>query len=253
VNQIGVLERPGAAADPDVPDLLQAYRETGDRDAREQLILEHLPLVRALARRFWRRDEQLEDLIQVGSIGLMKAIDRFDEKRQVAFTTYAVPTIVGEIAHHLRDHGSCVRAPSRMHELRSRIARITDDLTTALRRSPRISEIAEAADVSAETVVEALSPAPVAELVPMSTLDERADVDAREAETPNRDFELGEHRAVLARGLQRLDARERQVVYRRFFEDRTQSEIAAELRISQVHVSRLLTGAIEKMRRELDA
>jgi RNA polymerase sigma-B factor len=253
VNCSGTLEPPTkAGVGSDVRVLFRTYRETGDARAREQLVLRHLPLVRALARRFRRRDEQLEDLIQVGAIGLMKAIDRFDTGRDVAFTTYAVPTIVGEIAHHLRDHGSCLKAPSRVQELRSTIARVTDELTTALRRSPRISEIAEAADVSAEAVVEALAPGPATELVPVSELEAHSDMPVEDQTASYREFEQGERRVELARGLQGLDERERRVVYRRFFEDLTQSEIAAELRISQVHVSRLLSGAIEKMRRELD-
>src|SRR3989441_1392673 len=127
--------------------LLRAYHERGDQSAREELVERHLPLVRALARRYAGRGEQFEDLVQVGSIGLIKAIDRFDLERGVQLTTYAIPTIVGEIKRYFRDKTWSVSVPRRLKDLNLTISRLLEDLTAQLGRSPSVAELAEAAGV----------------------------------------------------------------------------------------------------------
>jgi RNA polymerase sigma-B factor len=252
-----IWAEPRSSADPnaakarvDAARLFRSYRERGDQRARQRLITDHLPLVRALARRYARRGEPLDDLVQVGSVGLIKAIDRFEPERGVEFPTYAVPTIAGEIGHYLRDRRTSIRVPSRIVELRSRVARQLDELTQSLGRSPTIGELAAAAKTDVESVVEALEADHVADALPVSTLpSELAPAD----EAPEHEYELGEGRIDLSSGLKALDRRERHIIFLRFFEDMTQEEVARELGISQVHVSRLLRGAIDKMRTELGA
>src|SRR6478672_9383586 len=135
-------------------ELLEAYRATGDRAARDRLVEEMMPLVHSLARRYAGRGEPVEDLVQVGAIGLIKAIDRFDLDRGVELTTYAVPTIVGEIRRHFRDKAWALHVPRRLKELNLKVSRLVDDLTTDLGRSPTVAEIAVAAEVPEEDVID---------------------------------------------------------------------------------------------------
>src|SRR2546428_9453524 len=137
-------------------ELLRRYHEDGDLAAREQLIEEHMSLVRSLARRYSYRGEQLDDLVQIGAIGLIKAIDRFDLERGVELTTYATPNIIGEIKRHFRDRGWSVRVPRGLQELNVQLSRLVEHLTVQLGRSPTIAELAEAASVEEEEVLEAL-------------------------------------------------------------------------------------------------
>src|SRR5262250_1871816 len=137
-------------------ELLRRYHEEGDLHAREQLIEQYMSLVRSLARRYSYRGEQLEDLVQIGAIGLIKAIDRFDVSRGVELTTYATPNIIGEIKRHFRDRGWSVRVPRGLQELNVQLSRIIEELTIQLGRSPTIAELAEAANVEQEEVLEAL-------------------------------------------------------------------------------------------------
>ena len=232
----------------DAAKLFRAYRERGDKRARQRLITDHLPLVRALARRYDRRGEPLDDLVQVGSVGLIKAIDRFEPGRGIEFMTYAVPTILGEIGHYLRDRRTAIRIPSRIAELRARIWRLLDELTQSLGRSPTIQELAAAAETDVESVIEALEADHIGDALPVSALAE--ELPALE-QAPDHEYELGEDRVDLTSGLRALDRRERHIVYLRFFEDLTQEEVARTLGLSQVHVSRLLRDAIDKMRVEL--
>jgi RNA polymerase sigma-B factor len=215
------------------------------RTARERLIAEHLPLVRRVARRYAGLGEPLEDLEQVGSIGLIKAVDRYDPARGIPFRSYALPTIRGEIGHYLRDRRTAVRVPSRLRALRGRVLRQRETLTHALGRTPRSAEIARAADVPEDAVSEALACEEVAAPVP---LDEAFAGRSPASDVAALELERGEHRTVLAPGLDALDRRSRLIVYLRFFEGMTQADIAAELRISQMHVSRLLGAALETMR-----
>jgi RNA polymerase sigma-B factor len=221
--------------------LLRAYRERGDLAARAQLVENHLPLVRAVASRFAGRGEQFDDLVQVGSIGLIKAVDRFQPDRGVAFAAYAVPTIRGEISHHLRDRTSVVRISSRMRELRTRLNRVSDELSRRLGRQPSLAEVAAAAGVDESRVALAFRPEP-------SLTDELDEVGAAPADA----YEDCDRRTALAEAMRALSETERQVVYRRFFEDSTQAEIARELGLSQMQVSRMVRQAVKKMREVLE-
>src|SRR6188508_3643202 len=146
----------GTVMERGVDALLVAYHREGDRDARERALVELMPLVRALASRYAGRGEPLEDLVQVGALGLVKAVDRFDVDRGVEFSSYAVPTIVGEIRRHFRDKAWAMHVPRRLKELSVRVSRVLDELTTELGRSPTVAEIAEAAAVDEEDVIDAL-------------------------------------------------------------------------------------------------
>src|SRR5579864_5609570 len=136
--------------------LLRRYHEQGDLQARERLIEQYMSLVRSLARRYSYRGEQLEDLVQIGAIGLIKAIDRFDVERGVELTTYATPNIIGEIKRHFRDKGWAVRVPRGLQELNVKLSKLVEDLTVRLERSPTIPELAKAAGATEEEVLEAL-------------------------------------------------------------------------------------------------
>jgi RNA polymerase sigma-B factor len=238
-------------------ELLRRYHDDGDVEAREQLIEQHLPLVRSLARRYANRGEQLEDLVQVGSIGLIKAIDRFDVERGVELTTYATPNIIGEIKRHFRDKGWSVRVPRGLQELNVRLSQILEQLTVELERSPTIPELAESAGVSEEEVLEALESGQAYTAVSLSAPSgqgEDGELDPLETlGEVEHEYEVSEDRAVLEPGLDVLDERERVILHLRFWEGLTQSQIAARVGISQMHVSRLIRRALEKVREEIDA
>jgi RNA polymerase sigma-B factor len=233
-------------------DLLRAYHERGDLEAREQLIEQYLPLVRALAARYARGGDQLEDLIQVGSIGLIKAIDRFDLERGVELTTYATPTITGEIRRHYRDKGWSVRLPRGLQELNLRLSQLIEVLSAELHRSPTIGELAAGAAVSEEEVLEALESNDAYSTVSLSApaLGEEGDLPDRLDSIGDIDpgFEAGECRVLLTPALDVLDERERRILDLRFHAGLTQSQIALELGISQMHVSRLIRAALDKLR-----
>lgn len=235
-------------------DLLEAYRLHGDSAARDRLVEEMMPLVHSLARRYAGRGEPYEDLVQVGAIGLIKAIDRFDLERGLELSTYAVPTIVGEIRRHFRDRSWSVHVPRRMKELSLRVSRLVDDLSSELGRAPTVTEIAAAAEVVEEDVIEALETArahtatslstPVGSGGDLTLIDTLAEDEAG--------FETLERGSVVRTGLEALTERERRIVVLRFVKGLTQSEIASEMGISQMHVSRLLRGALAAMHGRLD-
>ncbi len=233
-------------------ELLKAYHE-GDLDARARLVEQHLPLVRSLARRYAGRGEPLDDLVQVGSIGLIKAIDRFDPDRGVELTTYAIPTIVGELKRHFRDAGWAVHVPRRLKELSLRLNSAVEDLGTSLGRSPTIAELARAVEADEEEVVEALDAGRAYSAISLSapTDDDESGVRLDLLGADEEGFATSEDRAVLLPGLERLDERERRILHLRFHEGLTQSQIAQEVGISQMHVSRLIRRALETMREEL--
>jgi RNA polymerase sigma-B factor len=237
-------------------DLLRRYHEGGDLEARERLIEQYLPLVRSLARRYSYRGEQHEDLVQVGCIGLIKAIDRFDIGRGVELTTYATPNIIGEIKRHFRDKGWSVRVPRGLQELNVRLSHLLEELTVQLERSPSIAELAKAADVEEEEVLEALESgqayATLSLSAPSAGGDDSSDLDPLESlGEVEHEYEVSEDRAVLAPGLAALDERERRILHLRFFEGLTQSQIAQQVGISQMHVSRLIRRSLEKLRQEI--
>jgi RNA polymerase sigma-B factor len=236
--------------------LLRKYHEEGDLAAREKLIEQYMSLVRSLARRYSYRGEQLEDLVQIGAIGLIKAIDRFDLDRGVELTTYATPNIIGEIKRHFRDKGWSVRVPRGLQELNVQLSRLVESLTVQLGRSPTIPELAKAAGVEEEAVLEALESGRAYSSLSLSTGggDGEDDLDPMESiGTEEHQFEVSEDRAILAPGFRVLDERERKILQLRFFDGLTQSQIAQQVGISQMHVSRLIRRSLEKIRDEIAA
>jgi RNA polymerase sigma-B factor len=240
-------------------DLLVLVRDHKDKAAREELITRYLPLVRSLARRFASRGQPVEDLIQVGCIGLIKAVDRFDvdripegSEKPIEFTTYATPTIVGELKRYFRDKGWAVKVPRALQDLNVRLNRMMESLTVELRRSPTISELAQATGASEEEVVEALESGRAYSAVSIFSgggPDEEESVgllDCLGAEEEA--YEVFEQRRVLAPAMERLDPRERLILHLRFFEGMTQTQVAVRIGISQMHVSRLIRKSIESLR-----
>jgi RNA polymerase sigma-B factor len=245
--------RPDAVPDGE---LLRRYHEHGDVAARQALIERHLEFVRRLARRYARRGEQLEDLTQVGCVGLIKAIDRFDGSFGANLTTYAAPNILGEIKRHFRDRGWSVRVPREIQELNVKLTRVVDELTTKLGRSPSVVELSSATGASAEQVLEALESSSAYSAVSLSESPDPGEEGGGPMETLGEEdehFEQSEQRITLATGIQRLPGRERTILHLRFFEGLTQSEIADRIGISQMHVSRLIRNSLDRMRRELEA
>jgi RNA polymerase sigma-B factor len=231
---------------------MRRYHVDGDEEARRLVIERMMPLVRTLARRYVNRGEPLEDLVQVGSVGLIKAVDRFDISRELRFSTFAVPTILGEIKRHFRDHAWSVRVSRRIQELNAKVAREADRLSTRLGRSPTIEELAAATGSNVEDVLEAMQGAQAYNTVPLEEPgDDVAGGERFGIEDPG--FAAAEQRAELWRGLAALAPRERSIILLRFFEGLTQREIADQIGISQMHVSRLLRRSVEKMRAQLGA
>ena len=233
--------------------LLHRYHKEGDTPAREELIERHLPLVRSLARRYAGRGEALEDIEQVGAIGLIKAIDRFEISRDVSLATYATPNVVGEIKRHFRDKGWAIRVPRALQELNASMSGAIERLTVKMGRSPTIAEIAAELKTTPEEVLEAMEvgsaystvslsqgPSGEEELDPLETIGEE-----------DAEFERSEHRAALAPALDRLPAREREILRMRFEEGLPQTQIAQRVGLSQMHVSRLIRKSLAAMREQL--
>jgi RNA polymerase sigma-B factor len=234
-------------------ELLRRYHEQGDTTAREELIERHLPLVRSLARRYAGRGEALEDIEQVGAIGLIKAIDRFELAREVSLATYATPNVVGEIKRHFRDKGWAIRVPRALQELNASMSGAIERLTARLGRSPSIAEIAEELKTSPEEVLEAMEVGSAYSTVSLST-GPGGEEDLDPLETiggEDEEFERSEQRAALEPALGRLPAREREILRMRFEEGLPQTQIAQRVGLSQMHVSRLIRKSLQVMREEL--
>jgi RNA polymerase sigma-B factor len=234
--------------------LLRRYHQQGDLAARQALIEQYMSLVRSLARRYAHRGEQLEDLVQIGAIGLIKAIDRFDIDRGVELTTYATPNIIGEIKRHFRDKGWSVRVPRGLQELSVQLSRLIEQKTFELGRSPTVGELAGASGTTEEEVLEALESSRAYSSLSLSvgSSGDEEEVDPLESiGEEEREYTASEDRAVLAPGFRVLDERERRILHLRFFEGLTQSQIAQQIGISQMHVSRLIRRALEKIRAEI--
>ena len=236
-------------------ELFGRYRSSGDQAARDELVEMYLNLVKYLASRFRNRGEPIDDLIQVGTIGLIKAIDRFDIERAVEFTTYATPTIVGELKRYFRDKGWAIKVPRRLQELSFKVNQAIDALTQRLQRSPTIPEIAEYLEVTPDDVLEALETSEAYNFVSLesdrngdgsdtfSILDYIGKEDAL--------MSVVEDRTTLAVALKFLTPQEQRVLYLRFFQGLTQTEIARQLEISQMQVSRLLRRTLKVLRENL--
>jgi len=229
------------------------YRRTGDRRLRDELVEEHAPLAHFLAGRFANRGEQRDDLVQVALVGLFKAVERFDPGRGLQFSTFATPTILGELKRHFRDRGWAVRVPRRVQELHLQLGRIVSALGQEEGRSPTPAEVAERAGVSEEAVLEAMEAGSLYRLVSLDGSvtpdDEGGELSACLGDD-DPEFERIEHRSEIEELLEALPARERRIVELRFFESMTQSEIAERVGVSQMHVSRLLTRSLERLRVE---
>jgi RNA polymerase sigma-B factor len=230
------------------------YAETRDRGLRDQLITAHMGLAEYLARRFTNRGEPLDDLVQVAALGLLKAVDRFDPERGLEFSTYATPTIVGELKRHFRDKGWAVRVPRRVQELHLRLASVVGVLSQELGRSPTIGEIAQAAAVSEEEVLEAIEAGHAYRFTSLDAPSGNDDELSLSAELGTEDQGLidSEHRVTLSPLIAQFPPRERMILHLRFFEGLTQSEIAGRLGISQMHVSRLLARALAQLRSQAE-
>jgi RNA polymerase sigma-B factor len=220
--------------------------------ARDGLVALHLPLVEHCARRFRNRGEPFEDLVQVGTIGLIKSVDRFDLERGVEFSTYATPTIIGEIKRYFRDKGWAIRVPRRLQELRMQIGATTADLTQTLGRSPTPRELAEAIGCPVEEIIEGIESSNAYATLSLDATDDGNDdggfsmldmlgIDDEELEQ----IEIRESIKPL---LEALPHREKRILLLRFFRNKTQSEIAADIGVSQMHVSRLLTRTLDQLR-----
>ena len=232
---------------------------TGDPDRlriRGELVELHLPLVEYLARRFRNRGEWLDDLTQVATIGLIKSIDRFDLARGVEFSTYATPTIVGEIKRHFRDKGWAVRVPRRLQELKLALTKAIGDLAQKEGRAPTVAEIAAHLQMTEEEVLEGLESANAYSTVSLDAPDSGDDDAPAVAESLgmlDEALEGVEYRESLKPLLEQLPSREKRILLLRFFGNMTQSQIASELGISQMHVSRLLARTLAQLRDGLTA
>jgi RNA polymerase sigma-B factor len=221
---------------------------------RDELVELHLPLVEYLARRFRNRGEMLDDLVQVATIGLIKSVDRFDLERGVEFSTYATPTIVGEIKRHFRDKGWAIRVPRRLQELKLSLTKATSELSQKNGRAPTVHELAEHLNLSEEEVLEGLESANAYSAVSLDAPDGGDDDSPAVADSlgmVDEALEGVEYRESLKPLLEKLPAREKKILMLRFFGGMTQSQIAGELGISQMHVSRLLARTLAQLREGL--
>jgi RNA polymerase sigma-B factor len=231
--------------------LFERLQRGGDARARAELVERFLPLARQLARRYHRGEEPLDDLVQVASLGLVKAIDRFEPARGLAFSSFAVPTIVGELKRHFRDRTWAVRPPRDLQELSLRVDRAITDLSRGGQRAPSVPELARVLRVDEEAILEAMEArganraasfqAPLAGDDGADTLGDVLGVDED-------GFGRAEDRATLTRLMATITHREREVLRLRFAEDMTQAEIGSVLGISQMQVSRLIRQSIARMR-----
>ncbi|HEX9994918.1 MAG TPA: RNA polymerase sigma factor SigF, partial [Acidimicrobiales bacterium] len=237
----------------------EEYAVRRERALRDELIEAHLRLAEHLARRFANRGVALDDLVQVASLGLVKAVERFDPARGLEFSTFATPTIVGELKRHFRDKGWAVRVPRRIQELHVEINSLVSELTQELGRSPTVSELAERAGTSEEEVLEAME---AGQAYRSSSIDAPSGASDGDEAAPGLAEQLGERDAALFDAENRilitgllttLPRREQLMLHLRFFEGMTQSQIAERLGISQMHVSRLLAKSLRILREAAEA
>jgi len=227
------------------------HRAVGDPREREQLIERYLPLARRLAGRYARAGEPFDDLMQVACLGLVKAVDRYDPERGHAFTSYAVPTIVGELRRYFRDHTWAVRMPRELQELSLRIDKASTELTAANGHAPTVGELAVRLNTDQEAILEALDAATAQHADPLGSDaaddDERHRCEHRLA-VADPGYECAENRALLATLLAALEPHERRILYLRFHAGLTQAEIGRRIGVSQMTVSRILRGSLERLR-----
>jgi RNA polymerase sigma-B factor len=233
---------------------LFAQARAGEERAREELVERYLPLARRLARRYQRSEEPLEDLTQVASLGLLKAVDRYDSRRDAAFSSFAVPTILGELRRHFRDRTWSVRVPRELQELALRVDKTASALSSEHGRAPTVGEIAAAMDCTEEQVLEALQAAGAYRAVSLDAPRSSAGEDSAGESVGDTigvqegGFERAEERATLGPMFARITERERLVLTLRFAEDLTQAEIGERIGVSQMQVSRLIRQALARLR-----
>lgn len=234
------------------PELFQRWHRYGDRRARDELIERFLPLARKLARRYVPSSEPYEDLVQVASLGLVKAVERFDPTRGFAFTSFAVPTIVGELRRYFRDSGWALHVDRSAQERARRITDAQQQITASTGRSPTVNELAQYLETSEEEVLDGLQIADAYDAISLDApfqsdddrtttrLDAIADLDER--------LGMVDEQATIFAAARHLTAREREILFLRFGEDLTQTEIAERVGVSQMQVSRLLRGSLQRLR-----
>jgi RNA polymerase sigma-B factor len=231
-----------------LPDAAAPERPALDLVAREELITTNLGLAHQLARRFLHRGEPMDDLVQVASVALVKSVDRFDPSRGVDFAAFATRTIIGELKRHFRDKGWAVRASRRVQELYLELGHATGTLVQQLGRNPTVAELAEATGASEEAVIEAIEAGQGYRAASIDASESEDDpLSARLGEIDHNFFSV-EDRALLGPALATLPEREQSILRMRFVEGLTQSEIAAAVGVSQMHVSRLLSSSLQKLR-----
>jgi RNA polymerase sigma-B factor len=237
-------------------ELLERYYRGRDQTVREELVQRFMPLARRLAARYRGDREPLDDLVQVASLGLVKALDRFDPDRGVAFSSYAVPTILGELKRHFRDRGWSVRVPRDLQERIARVDRAIAELPGKLGRAPSVNEIADRLEVDPEEVLEAMEAGQAHHAM---SLDAQAQTEEGEGiplterlGDSDPAFDTVEYGATITDALESLSERDRTVLRLRFVEDMTQTEIADRVGVSQMHVSRILRAAVERLRGEVE-
>lgn len=235
--------------------LLIAYHKHGDQRARERVIAEQLPLAEFLARKFAGRGEPVEDLVQVGSVGLIKAVDRFDVDRNIEFSTYATPNILGEIKRYFRDKGWAMRVPRGLQELRQSAKEVIRDETIKTGRSPSVEDLAKILNADEESVAEALTLGRAYNTAsldaPVSNEDTDGDTIIDLQADTNFPIEGLEDKILLQTAMRDLKDQQQQILKLRFNEGKTQTEIADEIGVSQMHVSRLLRRAVDDLRDRL--
>ncbi len=256
-----VTRRKGGAADwtaESTEELFLRYTRTRDSKVRDHLVLMHQNLVRFLAGKFANRGEALEDLVQVGVIGLINAIDRFDPERGTKFSTYATPTIVGEIRRHFRDKAWSLKVPRRLQELNLAANKAAERLSQRLGRPPTIQDIAREVGASEEETLEAIELGNAYDTV---SLDSKLSHEGESAPLTLAEF-IGdldgslqniETYGDLKQAMDSLEPREKAIIYYRFFKDMSQTEVAKRLNISQMHVSRLQQKALKRLKELLSA
>lgn len=242
-----------AVEDAETLDQFQRLRATGDPKLRDTLVMKHHWIAARAARRFAERGEPYDDLLQVGSLGLLKAVERFDPEVGSSFLAFAMPTVVGEIRRHFRDHTWSVRVPRRAKDLKGAVTAAVNDLSQELGRSPRVDEIAERLGVDSEVVLETLE---ASAAYRTSSLDlpagEQQSALQSALSSPDVDLRTMVDRTAIRQLLAELPGRERRIVYLRFFEHLSQAEIAEQVGTSQVHVGRLLQSSLARLRAHID-
>lgn len=232
-------------------ELLARYHRTRDRRDRDAVVERFMPLARRLAGRYNRRPDSLDDLTQVAALALVKAVDRFDPTRGIAFSSYAVPTIVGEIKRHFRDHAWAVRPPRALAERALRVEAAARDYSAEHQRAPTVAELCEQTELTEEEVLDALHAGRAASAssldAPVSKQDEGTTSLGDRIGVDDDGYGVVEQRVLLEGLLRGVSPRDREILHMRYFDDMTQAEIGEVFGVSQMQVSRLVRNSIERM------